>query len=217
LLDNICSCDFQVEDLFDRSTTASDCCDANQGCFDNWAPIMDESDAFEREVDNATEALASKLAVISFMECEARIDDWSDRELMSRLASLEEGKDEKVEGSDDGGGVDSKLAVILVPFIKVDADVDMEVFVTLEVFARLNVAMVAAVAAAAAAAETLRAAFIFFAYYKYACPLERHCASPSYAKCHHRHGVIRDYESSFSEHDKQCDRCGYCLCFDQYS
>jgi hypothetical protein len=58
---------------------------------------MDESDAFEREVDdNAKEALASKLAVISFMECEARIDDWSDRELMSRLAllvsSLEEGR-----------------------------------------------------------------------------------------------------------------------------
>ena len=63
---------------------------------------------------------------------------------MSRLASLEEGKDEKVEGSDDEGGVNSKLAVILLPFIKVDADVDMEVFVTLEVFARLNVAMVAA-------------------------------------------------------------------------
>ncbi len=45
---------------------------------------MDELDAFEREVDNAKEALASKLAVISFMECEARINDWSDRELMSR-------------------------------------------------------------------------------------------------------------------------------------
>jgi hypothetical protein len=29
------------------------------------------------------------------MECEARIDNWSDRELMSRLASLEEGKDEE--------------------------------------------------------------------------------------------------------------------------
>ena len=105
---------------------------------------MDESDAFEREVDNTKEALASKLAVISFMECEARIDDWSDRELMSRLAlvlSLEEGRDEVVEGSDDGGGVDSKLAVILLPFIEVDADDDMEVFVT------LDVAMKAAMAA----------------------------------------------------------------------
>jgi hypothetical protein len=52
---------------------------------------MDESDAFEPEVDNAKEALASKLAVISFMECEARIDDWSDRELMSRLLALVSG------------------------------------------------------------------------------------------------------------------------------
>jgi hypothetical protein len=49
------------------------------------------------------------------MECEARIHDWLDRELMSRLAlvlSLEEGRDEVVEGLDDGW-VDSKLAVIL--------------------------------------------------------------------------------------------------------
>jgi hypothetical protein len=65
---------------------------------------MDESDAFEREVDDfAIEALASKLAVISFMECEVRIDDWSENEFMSRLAllvsSLEEGRDEVVEGS----------------------------------------------------------------------------------------------------------------------
>jgi hypothetical protein len=87
------------EDSFDRSTatTASDYCDANQGRLEDWAQTMDESDAFEREVDdNAKEALASKLAVISFMECEARNDDWSDRELMSRLApvlSLEEGRD----------------------------------------------------------------------------------------------------------------------------
>ncbi len=101
--------------MFDRSTATSDCRDANQGHFDDWVPTMDELDAFEREVDNAKEALASKLAVILFMECEARIDDWLDKELMSRLAlvlSLEEGRDEVVEGSDDGGGVDSKLAVI---------------------------------------------------------------------------------------------------------
>jgi len=94
---------------------------------------MDESDAFECEVDNAKEALASKLAVISFMEHEARIDNWLDRELMLRLPLvLEEGKDEVVvvEGSDDGGGVNSKLAVISLPFIKVDANVDIEVFVT---------------------------------------------------------------------------------------
>jgi hypothetical protein len=86
---------------------------------------MDELDAFEREVDNAKEALASKLAVILFMECEPRIDEWSDRELMSRLAlvlSLQEGRDEVEEGSDNGGGVDSKLAMILLQLIEVDAD-----------------------------------------------------------------------------------------------
>ncbi len=52
---------------------------------------MDESDAFEREVDNAKEALASKLVVILLMECEARTDDLSDRELMSRLLALVSG------------------------------------------------------------------------------------------------------------------------------
>ncbi len=160
LLDNTCSCGFQIERLFDRSTTASDCCDANQGCFDDWAPTMDVLDASKCEVDNAKEALASKLAVILFMECEARIDDWLDRELMSRLAlvlSLEEGRDEIVERLDDGGGVNSKLAVILLPLIEVDAEVAYE---DMEIFATLDVAM-AAVAAAAAEA-TLRAALIYF-------------------------------------------------------
>ena len=163
LLDNNRACGFQIiEDSFDRSTTttASDCCDANQGRFNDWAPTMDESDAFEHEVDSAKEALASKLAVISLMDREARIDDWSDRELMSRLAllvsSLEEGRDEVVEGSDDGGGVDSKLVVISLPFIEVDTDVDIKVFVTVAVAAAVVVAM------AAAAAATLRAALIFF-------------------------------------------------------
>ncbi len=122
---------------------------------------MDESDAFEREVDNAKEALVSKLAVILFTECEARIDNWSDKELMSRLAlvlSLEEGRDEVVEGSDDGGGVDSRLAVISLPFIKVDADDDMEVFITLDV----SIAAAAVVVVAAVAAATLRVALILF-------------------------------------------------------
>ncbi len=127
---------------------------------------MDVSDASEREVDNAKEALASKLAVILLMECKVRIDDWLDRELMSRLAlvlSLEEGRDEVVDGSDDGGGVVPKLAVILLPFIEVDADESTEVaYEDMEVFATLDVAMVAvAAAAAAAAAGTLRAAWIF--------------------------------------------------------
>jgi len=152
--------------------------------------------------------LVSKLAVILLMDREERIDDWSDRELMSRLAllvlSLEEGRDEVVEGSDDGGGVNSKVAVISLPFIEVDADVDMEVFISLEV------AM-----AAANAAATLRAALIFFAYYKYSCPVDRHCASPSSAGCHHRHGASWDYQSSISERNKHCNRCVYRLCFDQ--
>ncbi len=124
---------------------------------------MDETDAFKREVvDNTKKALASKLAVISFMECEARIDGWLDRELMSKLAlvlSLEEGRDEVVEGLDDGGGVDSKLAVILLTLIEVDADKSAKVaFEDVEVFATLDMA----VAAAAAAAATLRAALILF-------------------------------------------------------
>ncbi len=128
---------------------------------------MDESDAFKCEVDNTKEALASKLAVILFTECEARIEDWSDRELMSRLAlvlSLEEGRDEVVDGSDDGGGVDTKLAVILLPLIKVNADESTEVaYEDMEVFATLDVAMAAAaVAAAAAVVMTLRAALIIF-------------------------------------------------------
>ena len=98
------------------------------------------------------------------MECKARIDNWSDRKLMSRLAlvsSLEEGRDEVVDGSDDEGGVDSKLAVISLPFIKVDADEYTEVaYEDMEVFATLDLAMVA-VAAAAAAPATLRVALIF--------------------------------------------------------
>ncbi len=124
---------------------------------------MDESDAFEREVDdNAKEVLASKLAVVLFMECEARIDDWSDKELMSRLAlvlSLEEGRDEVVEGSDDGGGVDSKLAVILLASIEVDADDDMEVFVMMDVAPSSTARQVRLAAKATAA---LRAALILF-------------------------------------------------------
>jgi hypothetical protein len=94
-----------------------------------------------------------------FMECEARIDDWLDRELMLRLAlvsSLKEGRDEVVEGSDDGGGVDSKLPVILLPFIEVNADDNMEVFVM------LDVAMAAAAVVAATVVATSRAALILF-------------------------------------------------------
>ncbi len=72
--------------------------------------------------------------------------------------SLEEGRDEVVEGLDDREGVDSKLAVILLPFIKVDAEDDMEVFITLDV----AMAAAAVVAAVTVAAATLRMALIFF-------------------------------------------------------
>jgi hypothetical protein len=84
---------------------------------------------------------------------------------MLRLAlvlSLEEGRDEVEEGSDDGGGVDSKLAVISLPLIKADADESTEVaYEHMEVFAILDVARAAAVAAAAAAAAALQVALIF--------------------------------------------------------
>ena len=121
---------------------------------------MDELDAFELKVDTEKEALVSKLAVISLMDREARIDDWSDRELISRLtlvSSLEEGG-EVVEDRSDDGGVDSKLAVILLTLIEVDVDKSAEVAdEDMELFATLDVA-VAVVAAAAA----LQADFIFF-------------------------------------------------------
>ncbi len=62
----------------------------------------------------------------------------------------------RLNAQPSGGGVDSKLAVISLAFIEVDADVDIKVFVTVVVAA----AVVAAMAAAAAA--TLRVALILF-------------------------------------------------------
>ncbi len=57
--------------------------------------------------------------------------------------------------------------MISLPFIEVDADESTEVaYEDIEVFATLDVAMVAVAAAAVAVAATLRAALIFFAYYK---------------------------------------------------
>ncbi len=123
---------------------------------------MDELDAFEREVDTEKQALVSKLAVILLMDREARIDDWSDRELISRLtlvSSLEEGG-KVVEDRLDDGGVDSKLAVILLTLIEVDVDESAEVAdEDMELFATLDVAVVVA---AAAGAATLRANRILF-------------------------------------------------------
>ena len=65
----------------------------------------DELNRFERKTERPKEAFVSKLAVISFTECNAEIDDWSDSELMPRLAlvvSLDEEHDEE-EIPDDGG------------------------------------------------------------------------------------------------------------------
>jgi len=65
----------------------------------------DELNRFERKTDRPKGAFVSKLAVISFTECDAEIDNWSDRELIPILAlvvSLVEAHEEK-EIPDDGG------------------------------------------------------------------------------------------------------------------
>ena len=65
----------------------------------------DELNKFERKTDKPKEAFVSKLAVISFTECVAEMDDWSDRELIPRLAlvvSLDKAHKEE-EIPDDGG------------------------------------------------------------------------------------------------------------------
>ena len=65
----------------------------------------DELNRFERKTNRPKEAFVSKLAVISFMECDAEIDDWPDRELIPRLAMVvslvEEHEEEEIP--DDGG------------------------------------------------------------------------------------------------------------------
>ena len=64
-----------------------------------------ELNKFERKTDRPKEAFVTKLAVISFTECDAEIDNWSDRELKPRLAlvvSLDEAHDEE-EIPYDGG------------------------------------------------------------------------------------------------------------------
>ena len=66
----------------------------------------DELNKFERKTDRPKDAFVSKLAVISFTECDAEIDDWPDRELIPRLAmvvSLDKAHEE--EEIPDGGGV----------------------------------------------------------------------------------------------------------------
>ncbi len=46
----------------------------------------DELNKFKLKTDRPKEVIVSKLAVISFTECDAEIDDWSDKELIPRLA-----------------------------------------------------------------------------------------------------------------------------------
>ncbi len=46
----------------------------------------DELNKFKRKTDRPKEAFFSKLVVISFSEYDAKIDNWSNRELIPRLA-----------------------------------------------------------------------------------------------------------------------------------
>ena len=66
----------------------------------------DELNRFECKTDRPKEAFVSKLAVISFTECNAEIYDCLDSELMPRLALVvsldEEHKEEEIP---DNGGV----------------------------------------------------------------------------------------------------------------
>jgi hypothetical protein len=65
----------------------------------------DELNRFERKTNRPKDAFVSKLAVISFTECDAEIDNWLDSELMPRLAlvvSLVKAHEEE-EIPDDGG------------------------------------------------------------------------------------------------------------------
>ncbi len=61
--------------------------DADVVVVDKFVNISDdELNRFERKTDRPIEEFVSKLAVISFTERDAEIDDWSDRELIPRLA-----------------------------------------------------------------------------------------------------------------------------------
>jgi hypothetical protein len=61
--------------------------------------------------------------VILLTECDAEIDNWLDRELISRL-NLVLSLDEEYEKEERpaNGGMDSKLAVILLAVIDMDVD-----------------------------------------------------------------------------------------------
>ena len=48
----------------------------------------DELNKFEHKTDRPKEAFVSKLAVISFTEYNAGIDNWSDKDMIPRLAMV---------------------------------------------------------------------------------------------------------------------------------
>ena len=74
--------------------------------FANLTVTDDELNKFERKTDRPKESFISKLAVISFTECYAEIDNWSDRELIPRLALVVSlGEAHKEEEIPDDGGV----------------------------------------------------------------------------------------------------------------
>ena len=65
----------------------------------------DELNKFECKTDRPKEAFDSKLAVISFTECDAEIDDWPNRVLIPRLAmvvSLDKAHKEEERPDDEG-------------------------------------------------------------------------------------------------------------------
>jgi hypothetical protein len=138
---------------------------------------------------------------------------------MSRLAlvsSLEEGRVEVVEGLDDGG-VDSKLAVILLRLIKVDADESAVVaYEDMEVFAMLDVEMAAAaVAAAVVAAMTLWAALILFCLLRIDMPSRKTLCKSFICQMSSLSWRESGLSIFFSERNNHWNHCGYCLCFDQ--
>ena len=98
--------------------------------------------------------------MISFTECDAEIDDWSERELIPRLALVVLlDKAHKEEEIPNDRGVYSMLALILFAVVEEDVDESAGAAVEdMEVSAALKEAAVATKALAAAA---LRAACIF--------------------------------------------------------
>ena len=65
----------------------------------------DEFNRFKCETDKPKEAFVLKLAVISFTECDAKKDNWSNRKLIPRLdlvVSLDKAQEEEEIPDDQG-------------------------------------------------------------------------------------------------------------------